>query len=195
MAEKGRQQWALSVGVVSGAPLRVQQVPEVWPVLHLENEVPAWDGLAVDGLAHRPARLSLADLQQLRTEKRVVPIHCVWGWSRPDSAWEGVPLGPVLEQAGAVGNWVTVRAASGSYSACLAIADAARGMLVWARDGEPLAPEAGGPLRYLGPPDLWGYKGVKWAARLTVGDRFVPGLWESRVTDAAGRIPTDVILP
>jgi hypothetical protein len=32
--------------------------------------------------------------------------------------------------------------------------------------------------------------------RLTVGDRFVPGFWESRIGDPVGRIPTDeVVLP
>jgi DMSO/TMAO reductase YedYZ molybdopterin-dependent catalytic subunit len=184
-----------TLGLMSGAPLRVQQVPESWPVLHLETEIPQWEELVVDGLVRRPQRLDRSDLASLGSETRRVPLHCVWGWSRPDAVWEGVGVDRVLEQAGAMGTWVTVWASSGSYSACLSRDDAARGMLVWGRDGEPLSAEAGGPLRFVGPPDLWGYKGVKWAARLTVGDRFVPGLWESRVADATGRIPPGVRLP
>jgi hypothetical protein len=28
-----------------------------------------------------------------------------------------------------------------------------------------------------------------------VGDRFVPGFWESRIGDPVGRIPEEVVLP
>ncbi|MFN2608252.1 MAG: molybdopterin-dependent oxidoreductase [Acidimicrobiales bacterium] len=170
-------------------------MPETWPVLHLEAEVPAWDALVLDGLLGHPARWTLADLAAMGTETRGVPVHCVWGWSQPEATWDGIGVDQVLERVRPRGGWVTVRASSGTYSSCLPIADAARGMLAWARDGRPLAPDAGGPLRFVGPPDLWGYKGVKWASRLTVGDRFVPGLWESRVADPVGRIPADVRLP
>ena len=41
---------------------------------------------------------------------------------------------------------------------------------------------------FVPPPELWGYKGVKWAQRITVGDRFVPGFWESRIGDPVTRI-------
>ena len=88
-----------------------------------------------------------------------------------------------------------MHAASDEYSACLPVDDAARGFLAWARDGEPLAAEEGGPLRFVPPPELWGYKGVKWAQRLSVGDRFVAGFWESRIGDPVGRIPEEVVLP
>jgi len=45
------------------------------------------------------------------------------------------------------------------------------------------------------PPELWAYKGVKWASRVTVGDRFTPGFWESRIGDPVGTIPEEVVLP
>jgi DMSO/TMAO reductase YedYZ molybdopterin-dependent catalytic subunit len=106
-----------------------------------------------------------------------------------------VTLGRVLERAAPLGSWLTVYAASGSYSSCLPLADAAHGFLAWARDGRQLTPEAGGPLRYLPPSGYWAYKGVKWATRVTVVDRFVPGFWEARVADPLGRIPTEVELP
>lgn len=170
-------------------------MPETWPVLHLESEIPTWSGLSVDGLVSRPRRFSMDDLRTLGVEARTLAVHCVWGWSRTDPVWEGIGMERLLEFVGPLGDHVTVRAASDSYSACLPVADAARGMLAWSRDGEDLTPEYGGPLRYLPPDDHWGYKGVKWAARVTVGDRFVAGFWESKVADAKGRIPDDVELP
>lgn len=173
---------------------RVQRVPETWPVLHLETEVPAWRGVTVDGRVRHPARFDLDGLRAICAEERAIPVHCVWGWSRT-AAWTGVGLATLLDSAGPQGSWVTVRAASDTYSACLPLADAAEGFLAWARDGEDLTDEAGGPLRYLPPPGYWGYKGVKWAARVTVGDRFVPGFWETKVADPMGLIPDAVELP
>lgn len=174
---------------------RVQRVPSEWPVLHLEPEVPSWDGLVVDGLVRRPARLDLAGVAALGSERRVVPVHCVWGWSRPEATWEGIGMERLFDCVEPLGGYVTVRGASNAYSSCLPVADAAAGMLVWRRDGEDLPAEAGGPLRFLPPPTYWAYKGVKWAARVTVVDRFVPGFWEIRVADPIGRIPGEVELP
>jgi DMSO/TMAO reductase YedYZ molybdopterin-dependent catalytic subunit len=176
---------------------RVQRVPEAWPVLHLEADVPGWDGLDVDGLVRAPRRFELGDLQSLGASDHHVPLHCVWGWSRPDARWYGISLARLL---GAVGTdrgatHVIVESASDTYSCCLPLGDAMDGVLAWSREGAPLAPEAGGPLRYVGPSSFWGYKGVKWAARVRVTDHFVPGFWESKVADPEGRIPMEVELP
>ena len=174
---------------------RVQLVAESWPTLHLEASIPEWHGLAVAGLVGRPATFDLATLTRLGAEEASVAVHCVWGWSRPDASWTGVRLGRVLDDAGPLGSWVTVSSSSGVYSSCLPLADAARGLLAWARDGAALDPPAGGPLRFIPPEEYWAYKGVKWAARVRVGDRFAPGVWECRVADPLGRIPADVELP
>jgi DMSO/TMAO reductase YedYZ molybdopterin-dependent catalytic subunit len=178
------------------AVTRVQRVPEVWPIVHLESELPEWQHVAVDGHVAHARVFTLADLAALGTEERAIDFHCVWGWSRPAVRWTGVGLDRVLDVVGVQGTHVTVHAASDEYSACLPVEDAARGFLAWARDGDALARDEGGPLRFVPPAELWGYKGVKWAQRLTVGDRFVPGFWESRIGDPVGRIPRDeVVLP
>jgi DMSO/TMAO reductase YedYZ molybdopterin-dependent catalytic subunit len=175
---------------------RVQRVPEAWPVVHLEAEPPQpAASVSVEGLVAQPVHLDRGSLEALGSQVQAVAVHCVWGWSRPDAVWEGVPLVAVLDLAVPLGSFVTIHSASGSYSSCLPLADAARGMLAWARDGEPLSADAGGPLRYVGPPDYWAYKHVKWACRITVGDRFVPGFWEAKVADPVGRIPEEVELP
>ena len=174
---------------------RVQRVPDAWPIVHLESSPPEWDGLQVDGLVAHRRRLGRSELAALGAERRVIPMHCVWGWSKPASEWEGVGVDGVLELVGATGSHVTIHAASDAYSACLPVADARLGFLAWARDGAPLEPSAGGPLRFVPPPTLWAYKGVKWAARIDVVSRFVAGFWESRIDDPEGRIPEEVVRP
>ncbi|HUQ40023.1 MAG TPA: molybdopterin-dependent oxidoreductase [Acidimicrobiales bacterium] len=174
---------------------RVQRVPADWPVVHLEAEPPPPCDLVVDGLVRHPRRLAFSGLAALGLETRAMPVHCVWGWSRPDAVWEGIGLDVVLDLVQPDGDFVVVGSASGTYSACLPIADAAAGFLAWTRDGEALTGEAGGPVRFLPPPVYWAYKGVKWVARLTVVDRFTAGFWESKVADPVGLIPPDVVLP
>lgn len=175
--------------------MRVQRVPESWPVVHLEAAVPNWEALLVGGHVTHPRRLSLAELAALGAVDEDIDFHCVWGWSRPGERWIGVPLSLVLDAAGAAGSHVTVHSSSDAYSSCMPVDVAARGFLAWARDGVMLAPDQGGPLRFLPPPELWAYKGVKWASRIDVGDRFVPGFWESRVENPVGVIPEDVVRP
>jgi DMSO/TMAO reductase YedYZ molybdopterin-dependent catalytic subunit len=148
--------------------------------------------MVVDGAVRHPRRFTLADLAALGECEVGIAVHCVWGWSRPDTRWVGVPAAAVLDLVEPEGEWATVTAASDAYSACLPIDDVARGMFAWERDGQALAPEAGGPLRFVPPADYWAYKGVKWAARMTVGDTFRPGHWEARVADPLGRIPEEV---
>ena len=176
---------------------RVQRVPEAWPVLHLEADVPGWAGLDVDGLVRERRRFDLGDLQGLEGSDHHVAVHCVWGWSRPDARWHGISLARLLDAVGVDGSatHVVVESASDTYSSCLPLPDAMDGVLAWSRDDALLAPEAGGPLRYVGPSSFWGYKGVKWAARVRVTDHFVPGFWESKVADPEGRIPMEVELP
>jgi DMSO/TMAO reductase YedYZ molybdopterin-dependent catalytic subunit len=124
------------------AHARVQRVPEAWPVVHLESEIPEWSHLVVDGHVTHARRCTLADLATLGAEERAVDFHCVWGWSRPQVRWTGVGVDRVLALVGAQGSHVTAHAASDEYSACLPVEDAARAFLAWARDGQPLVPEA-----------------------------------------------------
>lgn len=177
------------------AAQRVQRVPEAWPVVHLEAEAASVEDLRIDGLVVHPRVLSLDALGVFDAVEEAVPVHCVWGWSRPTATWAGVRLGDVLDLVEPRGLWVTLSSASGTYSSCLPLVEAAAGLLVWARDGEPLSAEAGGPLRYVAPPAFWAYKHVKWVNRITVLDEFRPGFWEAKVADPLGRIPDAVVLP
>ena len=82
-----------------------------------------------------------------------------------------------------------VHSASGTYFRCRPRYDVRRALLAWGRDGQPLPRRAGALLRFVASPQYWGYKSVKWAARITVVEGFQPGFWESKVADPVGRIP------
>lgn len=181
-------------------PTRVQRLVDTLPAVHLEAAVPAADpgwSLVVDGLVERPLDLSLSELRAGGGEEVVADHHCVWGWSRRACRWTGVRLGTLLDAAGVrpEATVVTVACRVPPYAACLRMADAREGLLVWALDGEELPPANGGPLRFQNPPWLWGYKGVKWAGRVTAGDVFAPGFWEAMTADPEGRVPHEVLLP
>ena len=181
-------------------PTRVQRLVDDLPPVHLEAEVPeadpAWT-LRVDGLVRRPVTLSLEGLRAMGEEERTIDFHCVWGWSRRACRWTGVGVARVLDLAGVDprAGVVTVRCREEPYAACVRLEDVRDGMIAWALDGEPLPPANGGPLRFVQPARLWGYKGVKWVGRLSVEERFVPGFWESKVGDPEGRVPSEVLAP
>jgi DMSO/TMAO reductase YedYZ molybdopterin-dependent catalytic subunit len=186
--------------VTAAVPSRVQRLVGALPPVHLEAEVPeavpGWT-LRVEGLVRRPVELGLEELRRLGGREIVADHHCVWGWSRRSCRWTGVHAGLAIDLAGPLpgASTVTVACRVPPYAACLDLEDAREGILAWGLDGEDLAPENGGPLRFQNPPWLWGYKGVKWAGALVVGDGFVPGFWEAKTADPHGRVPEEVLLP
>ena len=178
---------------------RVQRVIErlPLPVLHLEAAVPQDRGdwvLRVEGLVERPLTLTTGRLAELPRTEVTWDFHCVWGWSRRAVRWTGVAVADLLTAAGASpeASHAVFAAAEGPYESCLELADAGRGLVAWAMDGEPLAPEHGAPLRFVPPPEYWAYKGVKWlgTVRLLAAPRY--GLWESLVGNPTGRIPPEL---
>jgi len=180
----------------AGKP-RVQRLVHDLRPVHLEAKVPqraAWS-LEVDGLVEQPLRLSPADIAALPRAEREIDLHCVWGWSRSGCRWEGVAGDVFLEHCRPrpEATCALFTAADSPYASCVRLPDAADGMLAWSLDGRELAPEHGGPLRFVGPARLWGYKGVKWVARVTFLERFEPGFWEAKVGDVEGRVPEAIL--
>lgn len=180
----------------AGKP-RVQRLVDGLRPVHLEREIPArtaWD-LTVEGLVAHPLRLSLAELAALPVSEREIDFHCVWGWSRPGCRWEGVSGATLLERCQPLPTaaCAVFTAADGPYSSCVRLDDVADGIVAWKLDGEAIRPEHGGPLRFVPPGRLWGYKGVKWLGRISFVDSFEPGFWEQKVGDVEGRVP-DAIL-
>ena len=161
-----------------------QYLTEKWPVLHYGEipgvELATWD-FRVDGLVDRPLRLSYAELQQLPRTELQADIHCVTRWSLLDSTWGGIAISELLKlvRVDPAATHVLVHAEQG-YTTNLSLDDFLRpeNLLVDTRNGEPIGPEHGWPLR-LFVPHLYFWKSAKWVRRLEFLDRDRPGFWES----------------
>ena len=109
-------------------------------------------------------------------------IHCVTTWSKLDTRWEGVLVDDVLAAAGLEPPtpWLLAHSFDG-YSTNVPVQDVTdgKGMIALAFDGEPLAPDHGGPARLL-VPHLYFWKSAKWVSGLQFTERDEAGFWELR---------------
>ncbi len=162
-----------------------QYLTEKWPVLHYGKvpkvDLTTWD-FTIEGLIEADQPLRLTHAEFLKLPRRVVKadVHCVTRWSMLDSTWAGVPIVELMKlvQLKPEASHVMVRAEHG-FTANLTLEDFVRedNMLVDTRNGEPISPEHGWPLR-LFVPHLYFWKSAKWVRGLEFmhGDR--PGFWE-----------------
>ena len=160
-----------------------QYLTEKWPVLHYGSvpkvDLSTWT-LTLNGLVEEPRTLTYEQFKALprRTEK--TDVHCVTRWSLLDSTWEGVPVSEVMKLVvlKPEATHVMVHGEHG-YTTNLSLDDFLRdeNMLVDTRNGEPISPEHGWPLR-LFVPHLYFWKSAKWLRgfEFMAGDR--PGFWE-----------------
>ena len=137
-----------------------------------------WD-FTVDGQVGRPQRWTWEQFLALPREKITADIHCVTKWSKLGTAWKGVSLDTLLEPADPVGDFLIAHC-DGDYTTNLPLEDVTGGKawVAFEYDGEPLAPEHGGPARLL-VPHLYFWKSAKWARRLEIVESDEPGFWES----------------
>jgi len=164
-----------------------QYIPRTLPVLHY-GPIPAfhpetWD-LRIFGATAcgRDTLLSWPEVAALPRAEVVADFHCVTKFTVPAVCWTGIPAVELLRlfpPAPAVTH-VMIWAEFG-YSANVRMIDFAADetLLATDRDGEPLAPEHGSPLRLV-VPSLYAWKSVKWVRAieyLTVDRR---GFWEER---------------
>jgi len=186
----------MTLPLEAGRP-RVQRLVDVLRPVHLEREIPVRAGwvLTVDGLVAHPQQLSLPALAALPVSERAIDLHCVWGWTRPGCRWEGIPGALLLERCRPLPRaaYAVIAAADRRYVSCVRLDDIAEGMLAWNLDGEGIRPEHGGPLRFVPPAYLWGYKGVKWLESITFVESLQPGFWEQKVGDVEGRVPSAIL--
>ena len=88
---------------------------------------------------------------------------------------------------------VRFAAADSPYASCVPLHQARDGWFALELEGESLPAMHGGPVRWLQPAYLWGYKGVKWVCSMTVLDRLDAGPWETKVGDVAGSVPEGLL--
>ena len=164
-----------------------QYIPRGWPVLHYgrvpKTPLEKWDlrvfGATADGEQHRWDWAGLGELP--RTEV-AADFHCVTKFSLLDNTWTGistrtlVDLAPPAEGVEHVMVW-----AEYGYSANLPLEDflSPDALFVTHRNGEPLTPEHGWPLRLV-VPHLYAWKGPKWVRGFEYLRQDRRGFWEER---------------
>jgi sulfoxide reductase catalytic subunit YedY len=140
-----------------------------------------WVG--VGGLVQRAFDVTPETLASLPQVEQTSDFHCVEGWGVRDVAWQGVRVRDVLEQAGplAEARFVSFSTLGGVYTDSLSLDQARRPdtLLATHLDGQPLPDRQGYPLRLV-VPSMYGYKSVKWLARIQVEARRHVGFWERR---------------
>ena len=109
-------------------------------------------------------------------------FHCVTQWSRLGNVWRGVPAGAVLDLAAPApeARYVVVHC-NGGYTTNLDLQALREPDVLFAHehDGQPLAPDHGGPLRLV-VPQRYGWKSAKWVSGLELLAEDRPGFWEQR---------------
>ena len=121
---------------------------------------------------------SWTDLMALPAETVTTDIHCVTRWSKLDTDWRGVPVDSLLADVDTSADYAMV-GSYGGYTTNLPLEDLREGR-AWVAvefDGEPLAPEHGGPARLL-VPHLYLWKSAKWVSSIDLMDEDSPGFWE-----------------
>lgn len=127
-------------------------------------------------------RWTWEEFAELPRTEAVADFHCVMRFSVPAVPWLGVSsadlvrIAPPSPDATHVMVWGEY-----GYSANLRMEDflASPVMLATHRDGAPLAPENGYPLRLL-VPHLYGWKSVKWLRMIEYMTADRRGFWEER---------------
>ena len=137
--------------------------------------------LSIEGLVRKPARLNWQQFLSLATEQFTVDIHCVTKWTKLDTRWTGVSLDRLLEHVELDPQARFLTAFSdGGYTTNMPLEDVLNGRAFVAPiyDGQPLAPEHGGPARLV-VPNLYFWKSAKWVRGLRLMERDSSGFWES----------------
>lgn len=168
-----------------------------WPVLH-QGDAPVFDpvtwDLTIDGEVDRPLRLDWEAFRALPRITLAGDFHCVTRWSVLDNRWEGASLAELLAKACArpTARFVLFTC-DGNYTANVPL-EAATGdgqaLLATHRNGEPLTPEHGFPVRVI-IPHLYAWKSAKWVRRITLLRDDQPGFWEQYGYHRRGDVATE----
>src|SRR4051812_9287874 len=192
-----------------GLPLEALRYDVTPPGLHYvltHYDIPAVDPaswrLEVTGAVQRPLDLDLTALQARPAVTSRVTLECAGNGRarlgpRPVSQpwlleavgtaeWTGVPLAPLLADAGVSAGAVDVvftgadhgveRGVEQDYARALPLAEAMRPdvLLAWSMNGADLPPQHGAPLRLV-VPGWYGMAHVKWLTRIEVLERAFTG--------------------
>jgi DMSO/TMAO reductase YedYZ molybdopterin-dependent catalytic subunit len=119
------------------------------------------------------------EFRKLPSETITRDVHCVTGWSKLDTSWEGVSVDRLLDGVETSAEYV-MAFSDGGYTTNVPLEDLTGGKawIVFKFDGQPLEAEHGGPARLL-VPHLYFWKSAKWVRGLRLMDKDEPGFWET----------------
>ena len=136
----------------------------------------------VFGLVATPVELTWQQFMELPQVTVAADFHCVTQWSRLSNIWQGISSRTVLDSARVApeARYVMVHC-YGGYTTNLDLAAFVENDVLFAHyhDGQPLAPDHGGPLRLV-VPRRYGWKSAKWANGLELMAEDRPGFWEQQ---------------
>lgn len=162
-----------------------QYLTKKWPVLSYEA-TPRFDAesyrFRVWGQVAAPFELTWDQLQALPRVQLTADFHCVTTWSRYDNAWEGVHIREILRMAQPLptAHYAMAHSYTGyTTNMPLAALDDDDVLIAFTHDGQPIAPEHGGPVRLI-VPKLYAYKSAKWLSGVELMEHDQPGFWEVR---------------
>lgn len=112
-------------------------------------------------------------------ETPTVDLHCVTGWSKLGTGWQGVSLDLLFAEVETAAEYAMVHS-YGGYTTNLPLQDLLDGQawIVHRYDSTELAPAHGGPARLL-VPHLYLWKSAKWVRGIRLLTENEPGFWES----------------
>ena len=147
--------------------------------------MPVFDGptwrLEIGGLVKRPRSLSYEELLALPRAEQISTFHCVTGWTVKNVHWAGVRFEHLLDLVEPLPDAHAIRFVSleQPYNDSLTLEQVHLKdvMLAYELDGQPLSRPHGSPARVV-IPEMYGYKGVKWLARMELVVDQPQGYWE-----------------
>jgi DMSO/TMAO reductase YedYZ molybdopterin-dependent catalytic subunit len=162
-----------------------QRLVDHLPVLH-HGRVPSFDpatwDLRLAGLVKEEKRFSHEQIATLPRVRILADIHCVTGWSKLDTVWEGVAFRELLRHVRLMpkARYVLVRCEHG-FTTNLPLETLMDGdvLLACRYNDAPLTPEHGYPLRLVVPKRYF-WKSAKWVRVVQFMAQDRPGFWEQR---------------
>jgi DMSO/TMAO reductase YedYZ molybdopterin-dependent catalytic subunit len=175
--------------ITSADVRRVERIPPgqhltvKWPVLHAGTvprvDLGKWD-LQLIGLVDEPVRFTWDEFRALPSIRVLADMHCVTTWSMLDNVWEGVSVREILRhvQVRPEAKFVLAHAEEG-WTTNMPFEDFAGEdcVFAWSRNGVPLDPDHGAPLRLI-VPRLYAWKSAKWVRAIEFRAQDQPGFWE-----------------
>lgn len=160
-----------------------QAVTEKFPVLHY-GPVPKIDTttwtLSAFGEIEQELKWNWEEFQKLPTIQVRADIHCVTGWSKFDTVWEGPLFRDFVKPLGVkpTAKYVIAHAPNG-FTTNLPLETMLEDevLLAWKYNGQYLEPDHGFPVRTLVPRRYF-WKSAKWLTKLEFSATDKPGFWE-----------------